>query len=393
MSGDINNSNSSIQLDNNDPDGVAEFSTTAVNNHGNSSCELSAKLRKASLRRTQASPTRIRPNSSMSTTPIRGSSHSRLLGGSNSSLTKEEVRKTTTTPIRTNSQKRTSSGRLGSFFRTSSSKSAVKRSASGGGGMTRGVMRSLSRNNSLGGSSRHLRSTAATCNTEMMNVFCSDMVSTDFVLSQIAEAKANCEIVELEFEDLLERCTAEIARAIRDLLDVDDGRPWRFISFVDEVSILEGPSSYRTWRQCKKKFIKRLGNVCAVKLIPVKFSTKLVISDNAFDAADSTYGSKEDNDESFEDDMVHLLRQLQTDKTVTTLHLSTSQSSPRIVEGLKHLFECDNRRWKTVQLQLSGDCPFSKVDNSEEYEAWCNAMEACNQEMQRVAKNRGIELC
>ena len=267
------------------------------------------------------------------------------------------------------SSKGGSLGRLGSFFKPSSS----ARNAS-----DIGIMRTLS--NTSATSSRHRRSSVPTVVAEM-NVFCSDMVSTDFVLSQIAEAKANPDIVKLEFEDLLESCTAEIARAIQDLFQ-SDGRPWKCIRFLDEVPIYAGPSSYRLWRQCKKKFMKRLGSACTVKLIPIKFSTKLIISDCAYD--------NDSNDNLFENDLVELLRQVQQDASVTSLQITTAHSTQCIVQELTRLFQCDNREWKSVQLHLSGECPFPK--DSREHAHWCKTMKACIKEMQRVAKEQGILL-
>ena len=222
-----------------------------------------------------------------------------------------------------------------------------------------------------------------------MNIFFSDMISTEFILGQIQEAKENPNIVRLELEDLLERCNNEIASAIKDLLECDD-RPWEQVTFTNEVHMDER-SSYRPWLQRKNFVFRLLGNVCTRKVIPMTCSTKLIIEDTSNadvrddDVADCIV-SAPDADEA----LVALLNDVQKDTDVTMLKLSTSNSTPALVGALTDLFKCDDREWESVQLKLSGRAPFPA--HSPEHESWCKIMSASGEEMQTVAKERGIDL-
>ena len=215
------------------------------------------------------------------------------------------------------------------------------------------------------------------------------MVGTDYILSQIQEAKENPEIVRLELEDLLERCATEIALAVKDLLVCDD-RPWEGVHFIDEVH-MDGLSSYRPWMQRKDQFFRLLGNVCTLKLIPMTFTTKLIIEDAGMLAAndenedDCTMSVPE-----YEEGLVDLLREIQADTSVKVLKLSTTHSSYAVIKELTHLFQCDDRKWESVQLQLSGKAPFPK--DSPEHAHWSKLMKACGQVMQQLALERGILL-
>ncbi|CAB9507620.1 expressed unknown protein [Seminavis robusta] len=285
--------------------------------------------------------------------------------------------------LRTNSSSMRDSLRrsgLGSFLHK-------RRSSNSNHGVRTGVARTTS--NHRPGGSNHRRSSK---NAKEMNIFCSELVGTDYILAQIQEAKENPEIVRLELEDLLERCTGELSTAIKDLLEHDD-RPWEQVSFVNEVRMDEH-SSYRPWLQRKNHFFRHLGTVCTRKLIPMTCSTKLIIEDASVYAADDDKDDDEDDSiVSVPDDdecLVQLLCDVQKDTSVTRLTLSSSHSTPALVDALANLFQCDDRKWESVQLKLSGQAPFPI--QSPEHDAWCEIMKTRGQEMKRVARERGIDL-
>jgi hypothetical protein len=204
-----------------------------------------------------------------------------------------------------------------------------------------------------GGSSNHCRDSGGLSDhgrpVKEMNIFGAEMISTEFILGELEEVKNNPDIVRLEFEDILDRCKSDLARAIKDVLNHDD-RPWERVRFVDEV-IMDGTRTYRSWLQKKRSFLRHVGNVCTLKLIPVTFSTKLTINSNGY------AGNEDDSITMTPDDVVSLLQDAQKDKSVTSLDLTTTQTTEDIVRALTALFECDDRKWASVHLQMTGSGP------------------------------------
>jgi hypothetical protein len=212
------------------------------------------------------------------------------------------------------------------------------------------------------------------------------MVSTDFILSQLQEAKDNSDIVKLEFEDLQERCTAEIASAIQDLLTCD-ARPWEDVHFVDEVTI-DGTMGCFPSLNWKNSSVRDLRTVCKLKFIPISFYTKLNITDTTQhpcpEAQANVAPSLTPND------TVATLRHVRKYKSVMFLNLKTSDITVTIIQELISLLQYDNRKWESIKLQLSGTGPYKA--GTQEHASWREAMEACCNEMQAVAKERGIRM-
>jgi len=171
-----------------------------------------------------------------------------------------------------------------------------------------------------------------------MNIFCGPgLVRTQFILDYLEEVKGNPSIVKLELEDLFERSTdAEtIAHALRELILSDD-RPWESIQFADDIQTAD-ILALRQWQNQKKLFLKYTGTVFRQKLIPVHFKTKVTVPD--------TTGKKE---------AVALLVAMQEDKSITTVKFSAKESDPVVLQALVDLFQCDDRKWEDVRLNLSG---------------------------------------
>ena len=212
-----------------------------------------------------------------------------------------------------------------------------------------------------------------------LNIFGSDIVSTDFILAQLREAKENADIVKVEFEDLLEHCTIEIVSAIQELLICDD-RPWESVHFVDEI-IVDSKSICRSKLQRKCSFTRNLKTICKLKLIPLTFCTKLTLSSTHINQGEESLTPA---------NMARLLRRAQIYKNVTVLHVITHDVTLAIVKELTSLFCCDNRNWKSVHHELSGSGPYEQ--NTRDHKIWCDLMEMAYDHMQLVAMKRGIEL-
>jgi len=171
-----------------------------------------------------------------------------------------------------------------------------------------------------------------------MNIFCGPgLVRTQFILDYLEEVKGNPSIVKLELEDLFERSTdAEtIAHALRELILSDD-RPWESIQFADDIQTAD-ILALRQWQNQKKLFLKYTGTVFRQKLIPVHFKTKVAVPD--------TTDKKE---------AVAVLVAMQEDKSITTVKFSAKESDPVVLQALVDLFQCDDRKWEDVRLNLSG---------------------------------------
>eukprot|EP00797_Seminavis_robusta_P036082 Sro90_g047190.2 (366) ;mRNA; f:5351-6448 len=209
-----------------------------------------------------------------------------------------------------------------------------------------------------------------------LNIFGSDIVSTDFILSQLDELEQNTDIVQVEMEDCLvtQRALA-IPLRLKEVLQ-GEIRPWETIQFVDEL--LDGVSQYKDFKRSRKHFHKALGGVCAQKVIPVSYKVKVHVreEDNADDA-----------------DMVDLLQQFQKDVTVTTLHVNTTKASLALIQSLTALLQCDERVWdgENMQWQVSCNEPQpAEVVAAGGLEQWQAAMKTAMKKLQKVAVAKEI---
>lgn len=225
-------------------------------------------------------------------------------------------------------------------------------------------------------SGRRHSSGLATIDNDELNVFASNMVSKESILQHIDDAIENQNVVKIEFEDLMERRSTEIieiAEAINVLL-LADSRPWECLRFVNDI-LVASPRTYKKYYSHKRQFWRALGTVCKDKVIPVQFEAKVtLISESVEDSIQ----------------VERVLKDMQRDKSVTTLHVNTKHTTQSIIEDLTELFECDDREWSSVTLDLSGEGP-SAADTTK-HKAWCRDMLAAIEDMELVAKERGIVL-
>ncbi|CAB9520721.1 expressed unknown protein [Seminavis robusta] len=185
---------------------------------------------------------------------------------------------------------------------------------------------------------RKVTTTDALANTDMMNILGSDgLVSTDFILDRLDEVQRHPGIVKLELEDFLGRSRDAriIAVALRHLMLCDD-RPWESVRFVDDMRA-SNVATLKQWQVQKKLFLRNLGTVFQERLVPVQYQTKVSLPD--------TLGKV---------DSVALLKFMQKEKSITTLTFSAKESDPVVLQALVDLFQCDNRAWQDVTLNLSG---------------------------------------
>jgi hypothetical protein len=269
------------------------------------------------------------------------------------------------------------------------SKPLASRTKSGTSGPTRGTPKRMAsalgrvtprrtkssdgQTNAFGGMRRGRKKGGVVLSDGTMNIFGNDLVSTERIMEDIAKAKTEQEYIRLELEDffMADREDYEtLPLALKDLVEGDD-RPWEGVDFVDDI--LDG-SSFHDFKERKKFFMKTFAGVCEARLIPCSFKAKITISNDTLDM----------------EEMVELLFFLRSEKSVTELTLKSDEVDESIIRGLTELFKSDRRKWSQVTLQLSGSGPGKPA--TPEHTAWAKAMQAATVEMQKVAKERGINL-
>jgi len=246
------------------------------------------------------------------------------------------------------------------------------------------------------------------------NIFGSDdLVSTEFILGQLDHIEQHTEIVHLELEDCLGRCsdaTSEsqpqqaivIPTKLRQLLQ-KDARPWESITFVDELMVYDW-EAYRDFKKHRKVFVRALGNVFTQKVLPVQYKLKIHIQDddnnnnnkyqngsykNNHHGMDDSTASSEDSTGRLSptaamDDVTRLIYEFQRDPSVVHLTLRTTAASLEMMQALTHLLQCDDRPWIALTLELAA-APHHKDDAR-----WQQAMQEAIQKLQQVAQSRGI---
>lgn len=206
------------------------------------------------------------------------------------------------------------------------------------------------------------------------NIFGSDLVSTQKILDDIEECKTSTSVCRLELEDffMAERDdeSQSIALAIKELLECDD-RPWEYVRFLDDIM---DASIYEGFRERRYKFIKTMAGVCESRLIPVTYKAKITLSSGSLNM----------------EEMLEVMFWLRSDRAVVELTLKSAQVDEGIIRALVELFKADKRKWKSVTLQLSGTGPGKP--GSAEHKTWAKEMQAATEEMQKVCKDRGINL-
>lgn len=257
-------------------------------------------------------------------------------------------------------------------------RSAPRRTASGlgGGRMTpRRTKSSDGSTRSLGGLRKGKKKDKAGATEHQLNIFGSDMVSTDQVILEIEQAKdlPNLSILELEDFFMAEReDSAEIAESLASLFDSDDfGHVWEQITFTDDI--VDG-GIYGEFIQRKRKFQRAMRGVFEKRLIPVTYKAKITLSSGSLSM----------------DEMVELLFYLRSDKSVVELILKSEAVDESIIRGLTELFKADKRKWESVTMQMSGSGPGKP--GSPEHTAWAKEMQTATQAMQLVCTERGIRL-
>lgn len=258
---------------------------------------------------------------------------------------------------------RSKSGTLGP------TRSAPKRTASGFG-----LRRTKSGDGtSMGGLRKGKKKEKAGSSNDTCNIFGSDMVSMQQVLKDIATCKENSKVTRLELEDffMAEREDPDaIPLALKDLLETSD-RPWESVRFMDDIM---DASIYEEFRERRKHFLRTLAGVCESKLIPVIFKAKITLSSGSLSM----------------EEMCDVLFYLRTDKAVVEMTIKSEQVDEGIIRALVEVFKADKRKWKSVSLQLSGTGPGKP--GSAEHNTWAKGMQAATEEMQKVCKERGINL-
>ena len=227
-----------------------------------------------------------------------------------------------------------------------------------------------------------------------LNIFGSDLVSTEFMLSKLDELEANPDIVLVELED----CWSSAARRGGDDDDDDDDdlipvrlreilleqiRPWEGIHFVDEL-FLNDMTDYKEFKKRRKRFLKAMDGVCAQRVIPVQYKVKVHVTDDDDDDDD------DDNDTAATKDgtsMITLLRDLGKDPSVTSLHFTTRRATLAVVEALKGLLERNDRDWETLALTLSSDGMAATITPTER-----EALQAATQSLHQLAQSKGIDV-
>ena len=161
-----------------------------------------------------------------------------------------------------------------------------------------------------------------------------------------------------------------IPLALKELLECDD-RPWEYVRFLDDI--MDG-SIYEACRDRKRDFLRTMEGVCEARLIPVTYKSKITLSSGSLDR----------------EQMLEVMFWLRSDKSVVELTLKSDHVDQGVIRALVELFRADKRKWQSVTLQLSGTGPGKP--GSSEHKTWAKEMQTATQEMQKVCKERGINL-
>lgn len=169
------------------------------------------------------------------------------------------------------------------------------------------------------------------------SIFCSDMVSDDFIRGKLNELEFDTKIVHVELEDCLvaSKFRMEIPDHLKDILALSD-RSWEGIGMVDEL--LDG-WCYPEFQASREQFVEALGTQ---EEIPVTFRTTIQLTDD------------EDGEEG-EASLTQILQEFQKDSGIVKLTLTTSETSVTLLQALTDLLQCDDRDWDDVILQLTTD--------------------------------------
>lgn len=204
----------------------------------------------------------------------------------------------------------------------------------------------------------------------------SDLITTNFLLSQIDHAKKHKEICRLELEDVLDRRCDEndpeddgsaIPLALRELFLQDD-REWESVHFANDIN--DELTGYKPFMERRQKFWNHLDDVLEDKGIPYSIETRVNVNIVSSPSTSETIH------------MLELLLDLQSDPTVTVLNIIFNHVTQSLIHSVTHLMRCDDRKWERVILKFSCD------DEKKKGKAIQNAMER----MDRVAKERSIPL-
>jgi hypothetical protein len=274
--------------------------------------------------------------------------------------------------------------------------------AGGSGGVLARVLPLRTRS----GSGRRGKRTSVTPTTHM-NIFGSDLVSTDFILKELDTVATTTDIVSLELEDCLVAANPKstaIPTKLRTIL-AEDSRPWEGIRFVDDVTVTT-LREYKDWKQRRKQFLKQLGGICEQKIIPVQHTVKMRVTDSPVaEDDDRTTASNNISSSSFHSrskmvhEFVQCLREFQKDKHITHLSVRTDHTTLELIHAVIDLLQCDDRTWHAMTLHLSGSGPVVAGSNDDDMEddddaldpkAWQEQMHIATMELQRIAKQRGI---
>ncbi|CAB9531650.1 TerD domain [Seminavis robusta] len=210
-----------------------------------------------------------------------------------------------------------------------------------------------------------------------LNIFGSEMITKDFILTQLDQLESNQDIVLLELEDCFvsqrrnDDDSMEIPLRIKEIL-AQDLRPWREIRFVDE---LHDAWSYLEFRRRRKQFLSTLDGICKQKVIPVTFKTTIHLSE---------YDRQQQRRRSAKS-ITSLIRHFQKDPSVVKVHIDTNQTTVEMIDALTDLLKCDDRYWADLTLKL-------QTDNPPQSPEWRSAMEEASNRLQAAIRASGMDL-
>lgn len=231
-----------------------------------------------------------------------------------------------------------------------------------------------------------------------LNIFGSDLISTDFILNQLDELDKNQDIVQVELEDcLVTKRALAIPLRLKEILVGDKTtlmRPWEGIHFVDELVLtsLDGAAVYKDFKRNRKHFVKALDGVCAQHVIPVSHKVKVHLTSQDDNVADD---DDDDDNKHSNNTMVSLLQQFQLDAAVTTINMTTRKASLELVQAWTVLLQCDDRPWDTkMRLEVSCDdgAEPKEVAALGGLEPWHAAMNDAKEQLKKAMEAKGLAM-
>lgn len=253
-----------------------------------------------------------------------------------------------------------SSTRMLGGMSSSSAAPGIKRTQSGGA-LTSMRVAAMNSMRTVTGGRRRLttKSASGVASDEPMNIFASDMVSTDFILERIEEVKANTQVVKMEIEDLIiSSHSGVLLPEVKSLLMAGD-REWISVSFVDSLPA----DQFKAWQGMRKELMADFDDIFGTE-----DDTKIAVDSAVITVEANVEFAPGTSHKAF----VSLMRSIRRQRGVCSVEFAGAlfgYSEESMVNGLDKCIDQDNNLSEMVSIRVA--CGW-RVEDS-----WSKQLDAC----------------